>query len=518
MTTINIAENQPGWRKEAARPDLRMALMFAAGTFLVYVAFTAPGIYSIDGNSMLAVAESLVVHHSFTVPAGLGTPGVGGHIYSSWYPLLSILSVPLVWIASIASRTAHLPFHYLAAVFALPISAAMCAATAGVTGLLAIRMGASRQGAWLAALGFAFGSIALVYARTFFADPLLAFLTAAALYLTFGRNLREVLIASCLAALAILAKPTGVIVGPVLAAYLLAKRAPVRTIILPLAGTSAGFVLYAGYNVLRFGHPMSVGYALHFRLANVLPGAAGLLVSPGWGLLWYCPTVVLAIWGFKKAVRSSALIELLAVVAIFGGFLLVHSLWQDWDAGWAWGPRYLLPVIPGLCALTGLLEGKGKKALILLTAAGFLLTVPTTFSFYERYLSELTAQGIAIPQKLVWSVPRAPILHAWPAALREVRDARNSDVREIFGQRGRPAQTIESSRALRVVAVWWWVLPVARVPRWLGFLVALLLTITGAWLIIRCRTELGYATGAPSDLANLSDARGGTRFGRSTTS
>ncbi len=299
-------------------PDLRMALTFAAGTFLVYVAFTAPGIYSIDGNSMLVVAESLVVHHSFAVPIGVGIPGVGGRIYSAWYPLLSILAVPSVWIASVASRAAHLPLHYLAAIFALPISAAMCAGTAGVTGLLAIRLGAPRRGAWLAALSFAFGSIALVYARPFFADPLLAFLTAAALYLTFGQSLREILIAAGLAALAILAKPTRVIVGPVLAAYLLAKRLPVRTAILPLIGTSIGFLVYAGYNLLRFGHPMSVGYALHFRLANVLPGAAGLLVSPGWGLLWYSPTVILAIWGSKKAV---------------GAFLLVHSLWWNWDGG-----------------------------------------------------------------------------------------------------------------------------------------------------------------------------------------
>lgn len=507
MTKITAVERQPDRQKKPAHPDLRVAIMFTAGTFLVYLAFTAPGIYSIDGNSMLAVAESLVAHHSFAVPVGLGMAGVGGRIYSSWYPLLSILAVPLVGIAAIASHAVHLPFHYVAAIFVLPLSAALCAATAGVAWLLAIRMGASREQAWLAGISFAFASIALVYARTFFAEPLLAFLTVSALYLTFGQNLREILFASCLAGLAVLAKPTGLIVGPVLAAYLIAKRVPIRISVLPALGAAAGFLVYAGYNFVRFANPLTFGQPWLFGLSFVPSGVAGLLLSPGWGLLWYCPTVILSVWGFRRAMRSHLLMEALAIIAMFAAFLFLHSAYKNWDAGWAWGPRYLLPGIPGLCALTGLLEGKGRKALMLLTAAGFLLSAPTMFSFYERYLSELTAQGVPTAEKLAWSVPQAPVLHAWPAALREVRDARNSNVREIFEERGKPGQTIESSRALRVVAVWWWVLPAARIPRWPGFLVALLLTITGVWLIVRCRNELECAAGMPNDLSILSRAR-----------
>lgn len=489
MTPTQVLENPSGSRELLSSPDLRLALMLAAGVFLIYLAFLAPGIYSLDGNSMLAVAESMVTHHGFTVSPGLGIRGLGGRIYSTWYPLLSVIAAPFVYLALLASRVTHLPFHYLAAIMALPISAAVSAATAGVVALLSIRLGATRRGAWLAALTFAFGTIALVYARKFFADPLLTFLTVSALYVVSSRSRKGIIAACCLAGLAVLAKPTGIVVGPVLTAYLLAKRVRFRLSVVPALGTVVGGVTYAGYNVFRFGHPASFGYALQFRLANVPTGLAGLLGSPGWGLLWYCPPTILAIWGFLKAVRSGFLLEALAIVAILASFLFIHSLWYDWAAGWGWGPRYLLPTIPGLCALTGILDGRHRKALVLLAAAGFLVNAPNMFSFYERYFAELSAQGIAPDESLAWTFGRSPLLHAWPTALREVQDARRSDVREIFAQRGLPSHTIESSRALRVVAVWWWVLPIARIPRWVGFLFALLLTGAGLYLIARSRAE-----------------------------
>ncbi len=170
------------------------------------------------------------------------------------------------------------------------------------------------------------------------------------------------------------------------------------------------------------------------------------------------------------------------------------------------GPRYLLPAIAGLCAVTGLLEGKGKKVLILLTAAGFLLTVPTMFSFYERYLSELTAQGLRFPRSLHGPCPALRFcthgrLHFASYVMLETATCARSSV-NTAGLLKRL-----SRRALRVVAVCWWVLPAARVPRWPGFLITLLLTITGVWLIMRCRTEAGCTTSASSDLA-LSGARG----------
>jgi len=165
---------------------------------------------------------------------------------------------------------------------------------------------------------------------------------------------------------------------------------------------------------------------------------------------------------------------------------LLHSLYTNWHGGWSWGPRYLLPVLPGLMALTALLEGRAAKGLLTLSVLGFLIGAPTLISYYERYYAEANEQGIS-ESELCWSPARAPFLHAWGAASREIADARRQDVRELFGQRSTPSQTIASSRALRVVAVWWWVLPIAHIPRAIGVACSLSMVIFGIWILLRIR-------------------------------
>jgi hypothetical protein len=467
-----------------SQSSFRLAFLLTLGFALVFTALLAPGIYSIDGNAMLAVSESLVTHRGFTVPDGLGTPGVGGRFYSHWYPLVSILAVPFVYAGLLASRVAGLPFHYLAAVFSLLLTGALTAATSGMVALLTLRLGGSRKGAWLAAVSFCIGTVALAYGRTFYAEPLLAFLTVSALYFTLGRSDRDILLGACFAGLALLAKPTGIVVGPILFCYLIVKRIPFLRSILTLAGAGLGFAIYAGYNVLRFGQPLNFGISSPFRISSFLPGVAGLLASPSYGLLWYCPPVILAIFGFRKAMKDH-LFEALAIVSVFSAFLFLHSLLWYWYAAWSWGPRYLVPGIPGLCALTGLLEGNLRKALIVLTLLGSVVNTPTLFCFYERYYAELNERGIPTDDSIAWSFRYAPFLHEWPAALRQVEDARKSDVREIFTRRGAPSRTIEASRALQVVAVWWWVLPVARIPRWIGAAISALLISLGLFCVSR---------------------------------
>lgn len=464
-------------------------LLLTLGFFLVFLALLAPGIYSVDGNAMLAVSESLVTHHGFTVPEGLGTPGVGGRLYSHWYPLISVLNVPFAYLALLASRITHQPFHYLAAIFALPLMGVLTAATAGLVAQLARRLGATPPGAWLAAVGFCLGTVALAYGRTFYAEPLLACMVIAAVYFTFGLTLRGILLGSFFAALAMLAKPAGVMVGPILVAYLLCKRVPFVRSLLPVAGTAIGFVLFAAFNVVRFGHPLDFGISNPFTPSYLFQGATGLLFGPGYGLLWYCPPAILCVFGFAKALKTHKF-EALAIAAIFGGFLVLHSSLPYWFAWWSWGPRYLVPVVPLLCALTGLLEGKLRNALAVLALLGFAVNLPTTFCFYERYYSELRERGVPTGDSLAWSLEYAPCLHEWPAAIRQVQDARKSDVREIFSQRGAvPSATISGSRALRVVALWWWVLPIVHVPRAVGVALSAFLLLCGAWIVFRARGE-----------------------------
>lgn len=452
------------------------------GTTLIYLAFLAPGIYSIDGNSMLALAESVAAHFSIILPPDAsGIIGRGGHLYSMWYPLLSFLAVPFVLAGMALAHLLHLPSHFVSAVCALTLESFIAGATSALVALLAMRLGASRRGAWLAAMAYGFGTIALCYARCFYCEPLLGLLTIAGILLAIAHSKgRLPWIVAC-TALAVLAKPPGVILGPILSGYFLLKRRSLTKIIVPLFGTGIGLVLYGVYNFYRFGNPLNFGPPDAFSFRYFPVGIAGLLFSPGRGLAWYCLPLVLFVFALPRAFRL-AKHETQLILFVFLVYLGMYSCWAYWEGGWSWGPRFLLPGLPALAALLGLLKGKWVRVLALCAATGFVVNAPTLVSFYERYYAEANQQGISEHAQL-WSPQDAPLLHVWGSARREFQDARTHDVRELFRARRGPATNIATSRALRVVALWWWVLPVARIPRWVGAVFSFLLVLAGLYLL-----------------------------------
>jgi hypothetical protein len=455
------------------------------GTWLFYLAFLPPGIYSIDGYSMLAVADSLVTHHNVTVPVGLGIPGKGGSIYSSWYPLQSILAVPIVAGAVEASSVLHVPTHYVESSSVTLLSALYTALTVAVVYLLALSLGSDDIGAWIAAIAYGFGTFALPYARDFYADPLLALLMALGLLLSFDQC--ATWIVACLTALAVLAKPTGVILGPILSVYLFWKTRRFWFSVLPGIGSAFGLALYFLYNSYRFGNSLTFGQPWKFSFRFIPQGVLGLLISPGAGLLWFCPCVLLSVVAFTKAkVRR---IEASTIAVLAASSLVLHSLWWGWNGGWSWGPRLLLPILPGLVALTGVLCDQWRKMLAALAVVGFLLTAPNLISFYSRYYAEANERGIS-EYDLLWRPNRSLLLNAWPAAYRQIQDARRYDVRHLLAERtDKPAATISTSRSLRVVGIWWWILPVLHVRRIWGILTSALLAISGIWLLLLARKQ-----------------------------
>jgi hypothetical protein len=465
---------------EAQNADhvLSDAVVIGVGTTLFFLAFLSPVIYSVDGLSMLAVSESLVTHGSLTVPQSMGSAGLGGFYYSNWYPLLSLLALPLVALGMIFAHLMHLPPHFTVEAFALILPPFLIGTTTGMVVMLASRLGASRRGSVVAATAFAFGTIALVYAREFFAEPLLALITSVAIYLELGSQRERSKVGLC-AALAVLTKPTGAIIGVILAAHAALKDRSLRSSLPALIGTASGIAIYFLYNYLRFGNPLTFGQNASFALGGLPRGIAVLLVSPGRGIAWYCP-VVLALCGLSASYLKR--LDILLIVSIAIAYLGVYAVWRDSPGGWSWGPRYLLPALPGLMALGSLLEGKSRKALIALTALGFLINAPTLVSYYERlYQEELIAHQM--PEDTLWSLTQAPFVRIWGSMSRELGDARQTDVRQLVQHAGEPENSEGSWRTLRIVAVWWWMLPLARIPRAFGAAVAALLATAGLVLI-----------------------------------
>src|SRR5262249_43129358 len=153
--------------------------------------------------------------------------------------------------------------------------------------------GANLRGALLASLAFAFGTIEMIYSREFFADPLLALITIAGIYFALSESSGAAAVA---AMLAVTAKPTGIVPGPCLSGYLLCRRSSAAKWRAPLGGGAAGLLIYLVYNWSRFGNPLDFGQRGDFALNVVFSAMAGLLISPGSGLLWYCPVAIAVAW------------------------------------------------------------------------------------------------------------------------------------------------------------------------------------------------------------------------------
>ena len=322
--------------------------------------------------------------------------------------------------------------------------------------------------------------------REVLADPLLALLTASTIYLALGDsgNLRTAAI-GIVSALAVLAKPTGVIVGPAAAAFLLIRRRDIGAAAAPLGGAFIGIILYLAFNDYRFGDPLFFGQSAGFpgfRLATIPVGVMGQLISPGHGLFWYCPAV-LALAFLPKSIFWR--VETWLVIGVAAAYLIFYSALWGWDSGWSWGPRYMIAGLPGLMALTGFLNERGRRWLIGLTIVGVVIAAPTLVSAYQRLYVESAAVGITDPVR-DWSITEAPITAVWGATKRTIRASilPQNDVRLLVRQAGTEYhETADAMPGLKVIALWWWMLPAAHIPAWIGALAALAMVVTGSVLV-----------------------------------
>ena len=109
---------------------------------------------------------------------------------------------------------------------------------------------------------------------------------------------------------------------------------------------AVGPVLLGVTQALRFGSPWETGRYDHYGyFVDPLPGLVGQLVGPGRSILLYSPALIVALFGWRRALerRRAAALMVLAVFVVRWVFVSTRS---DWWGGWGIGPRYLLPVVP----------------------------------------------------------------------------------------------------------------------------------------------------------------------------
>jgi hypothetical protein len=495
------------------------------GFGLIYLMLIPPGIIVIDAISMFATSHSLGTHLSFAVPCDVSgfnalpdlpahksdVLGRGGHCYSIWYPLLPLLAAPFAGLGDALGGLTDQRAENVAQVLALIVPALAAAGAAALTAALALKLGASRRGAFVAATAFAFGTEALTYARSFHAETLGAFLVALAVWgLTeTGRRRRYLGLAAI--ALAVVAKPQLIVVGPALGAVLALRSRNVRDLGPPLAATVAGLTLYFFYNWLRFADPVmfggntnSIELGNYFRPGAIVDALGLYLISPGKGLLWYSPVAVLGailLWRHRRS--PVGMLCIVGSVAILGAYI-AHYAPAEGDS---WGERYLVPALPLLCAALGTARRRIARLVVVLVAVGLVSQIPTTLSFFERTYVEHREQGVNLADHR-WSIEKSPLVISWPAMVHQLRDAGETDVNEAARSAG-PSQpkSVEDNQLLQVVALWWWLLPVLGIPWWIGTLFSVGVIAAGGTIAYRAVRPPDRSVGVGDTITARSPSR-----------
>jgi hypothetical protein len=188
------------------------------------------------------------------------------------------------------------------------------------------------------------------------------------------------------------------------------KRFPLASIALALGPAAGLFALFLWTNHVRFGDPFELGYGgvvgAQWFLRLPWEGLLGVTLSPGSGLLFFAPGLLLVVPWFVHALRRR---ELALPMLILGLVLLIgvpHVLIPSWHGAWSFGPRYVLPLIPflwfplgvalGLCWERALTRGAAIATLV----AGAVPALGGVLVEYTTNL-DLTLQAT----RLEWPTP-----------------------------------------------------------------------------------------------------------------
>src|SRR5262249_16855297 len=123
-----------------------------------------------------------------------------------------------------------------------------------------------------------------------------------------------------------------------------------RSLAFLLPGLPLG-LLNLAVNHARFGAWLETGYAnqgaIVAGVGHLPDGLFGLLLRPGQGPPWYSPTLAAGPFAWRAFHRRDPEVARLAAGAVALTLGLFAPLWW-WHGDWAWGPRYLVLVLPVL--------------------------------------------------------------------------------------------------------------------------------------------------------------------------
>ena len=312
------------------------------------------------------------------------------------------------------------------------------------------KKGYSERTSLLLGLTYGLGTIAFPYARTNFREPLAALLiTASVICIEKSveidqkpcKNIFYPTIGFIFLILAALTKITTAILIPFLVISFIAKkhllRKENRSKWLLITLSALIIFIFVGI-ILQLSLPANSLNRFTFRFFDyiryTLPrlphdhfwsALAGLLISPGKGLLIYSPVLLMILISpfLKRKKSSDWFVYMGALLALAGVQALIYN-----DQWWSitWGTRALIPALPLAClaALPTLDAGFNNKKKLARTFTIFLLVISgcvqigrliTSDSVYANWVVRFA--GRSIDAKMQWDFRLAPLIRHWRLAV-----------------------------------------------------------------------------------------------------
>ena len=333
-----------------------------AGVFLVVTGRERP--YG-DARIVYEVADAME-HGSIAIKTAwepMSHKGPDGKVYSQYALLPSLAQVParLVYSGVWSKRESDKPAAKLTLVLTSHVSTAFAAAlTCALLFAVGARL-ARRRAALVATAMVAFGSLVFVYARYPMSEAVQAACVMGLVYelvrIVRGEHaLRRGVALGAWAGAVVNAKSVlllGVAGGVIAAAILLRERAALKRLALgAVLGGLPWLLMLLAYNHARWGSPFDTGYGetLGLMRESIPTGLLGLLLSPGKGLLWFSPVILLSVIGLLRGWRDHRAL-VVVVLAVVVPPLLFYARFLSWSGDYCWGPRYLVYAIAPLSIL-----------------------------------------------------------------------------------------------------------------------------------------------------------------------
>ena len=352
----------------SAPPRHGLGLVLGLLCLLSYAWFYQGGGW--NQNSRFDLTRAIVEQHSFAIDAYAANTGDisarDGHLYCDKAPGQSLLAAPIYALVMWgAEQPSIAQLNHAAYVITLVTAAVPGALAVWLVFVLLLSWGAREVWALACASGYGLATMAWPYSTMLFGHQLVAALLLCAFALLSRdepNSRRPVLLAGLLLGLACLVEYQALLGA--LAIGALALRWGWRGALTLTVGALPPMLLLAFYQWQAFGAPWTLAYeysTMPFRHQGFFMGLGipdvsvlrEITVGPYRGMFYSAPWLLLAVPGCLVWLRSARRLAALSAAAVVVLYFWMNASLVDWQGGWTYGPRFLVPTLPFLALLVG---------------------------------------------------------------------------------------------------------------------------------------------------------------------